>query len=202
MTEQQENTEQQILDAAYEVFMEKGMHGTRMSDIADKAGIKRTVVNYYFRTKEKLYKKVAKTIVRQALPVMLKVLNSDISLKEKIGQFVHNYISMAQRTPFMPIYIVNEVNKLGPAFIEEIFDGNKPSMQPFVAHLQREVDAGNIRAVDPYQILLHIMSLCLFPFLGKGLYMIMSGLEKKAFEDLIEARKVEVPKLIISYLYS
>jgi AcrR family transcriptional regulator len=200
MTEQQENTEHQILDAAYEVFMEKGMQGTRMSDIADKAGIKRTVVNYYFRTKEKLYMKVAKTIVKQALPVMVRVLNSDTSLKEKIEQFVHNYISMAQRTPYMPIYIVNEVNKLGPAFIEEIFEGNKPSIQPFIDHLKREVDAGNIRQVEPYQILLHIMSLCLFPFLGKSMFSIMTGLGKQSIDDLIEARKQAVPELIISYL--
>ncbi|MEZ4684796.1 MAG: TetR/AcrR family transcriptional regulator [Bacteroidia bacterium] len=202
MTDTQDNTEQQILDAAYEVFLEKGMDGTRMSDIAEKAGIKRTVVNYYFRTKEKLYKKVAKLILRQAMPVMLGVLNSDMSLKEKISQFVHNYISMAQRNPFMPIYIVNEVNKLGTGFIHELFDGNTPNVQPFIDHIQREVDAGNIRPVDPHQIILHIISLCLFPFLGKNIFMLMTKLEKDAVDSIIEARKQEVPKLIISYLYN
>jgi len=35
--EQEKNTEQKILDAAKEIFQEKGLHGARMQEIADKA---------------------------------------------------------------------------------------------------------------------------------------------------------------------
>lgn len=200
MTKPQDNTEQQILDAAYDVFMEKGMHGAKMQDIADEAGIKRTVVNYYFRTKEKLYKKVARTIVQHALPKMMGVLNSDMSLEEKIKAFAHNYISMAQKTPFMPVYIVTEVNKLGTEFIVELFDGNLPDIQPFVKHIETEKAAGKIRDIDPYQVILNLISLCLFPFVGRKMFLLMTGVEKKQYNDMIEQRKQEVPRVILASL--
>ena len=196
-SQQNDNTEQQILDAAHDVFIEKGMQAAKMQDIADKAGIKRTVVNYYFRTKEKLYKKVARAIIQKALPMMMGVLNSDKPLEEKITAFVRNYINMAQLNPFMPGYIVNEVNRMGPEFIEEMFD-KKPDISIFIAHLEREMDAGNIVRTNPHQIMLHMISMCLFPFVGKKMFMLMSGLDTAETNALLEARKTEVPRMIMA----
>ena len=45
--------ENSIIDAARRVFVEKGYVATSMGDIAIEAGIGRTTLNYYFRTKER-----------------------------------------------------------------------------------------------------------------------------------------------------
>ena len=58
MTEHEINTEQKILDAAKEVFQHKGLTGARMQEIADKAGINKALLHYYYRTKDKLFEKV------------------------------------------------------------------------------------------------------------------------------------------------
>ena len=58
MTEHEMNTEQKILDAAKDVFQQKGMTGARMQEIADKAGINKALLHYYYRTKDKLFEKV------------------------------------------------------------------------------------------------------------------------------------------------
>ena len=55
MKEETIDTEQRILDAAREVFSKSGLKGARMVEIAEKAGINRAMLNYYFRTKQKLY---------------------------------------------------------------------------------------------------------------------------------------------------
>ena len=47
-----DNTEEKIIDAATDVFVQKGMDGARMQEIADLAGINKALLHYYFRSKE------------------------------------------------------------------------------------------------------------------------------------------------------
>jgi len=53
-----ENTEDKIVEAAKKVFIQKGMDGARMQQIADEAGINKALLHYYFRTKNKLFEKI------------------------------------------------------------------------------------------------------------------------------------------------
>ena len=74
MTEKEISTEEKILEAASEVFTEKGFSGTRTRDIAEKAGINLALLNYYFRSKEKLFEQVMKAKILiffgQILPII------------------------------------------------------------------------------------------------------------------------------------
>ena len=53
-----ENTETEILNAAKEVFLQKGMAGARMQEIADKANINKALLHYYYRSKQLLFEAV------------------------------------------------------------------------------------------------------------------------------------------------
>ncbi|MHB2150564.1 TetR/AcrR family transcriptional regulator [Calditrichota bacterium LG25] len=55
MVETISQKEEQILQIAMQVFVEKGWHGARMQEIADRAGINKAMLHYYFRSKERLY---------------------------------------------------------------------------------------------------------------------------------------------------
>jgi AcrR family transcriptional regulator len=55
MTENDKQTEDKIFEAATLVFEEKGMAGARMQNIADRAGINKALLHYYFRTKDHLF---------------------------------------------------------------------------------------------------------------------------------------------------
>ncbi|HEU4496723.1 MAG TPA: TetR/AcrR family transcriptional regulator [Flavobacterium sp.] len=195
-----ESTEEQILVAAFNVFVEKGFENTKMQDIADQAGIKRTVLNYYFRTKELLYKKIAKTILKQALPNMLKILNSDLPFEQKIEEFVENYINLGLKNPHMPLFIINELNHLGPAFIEEMLDGKKPEINTFIEHVKDEMKKGNIIAINPVQVPLHIVSLCAFPIIGKPMVKLITNSDEKQYNELIQERKKEVVRFVLKGL--
>ncbi|MDB9755955.1 TetR/AcrR family transcriptional regulator, partial [Winogradskyella sp.] len=54
------NTEAQILNAAKQIFQTKGMDGARMQEIADKAGINKALLHYYYRNKQLLFEAVFK----------------------------------------------------------------------------------------------------------------------------------------------
>ena len=53
-----DNTKQRILDAAYELFVEKGYRGSSMRDIAENAGIKAGSIYNHFKTKENIFEAV------------------------------------------------------------------------------------------------------------------------------------------------
>jgi AcrR family transcriptional regulator len=195
-----ESIEEQILVAAFNVFVEKGFENAKMQDIANQAGIKRTVLNYYFRSKELLYQKIAKTILRQALPNMLKILNSDLSFEQKIKDFVENYIDLGLKNPFMPLFIINELNHLGSAFIEKMLDGVKPDIDIFLEHVKDEMDKGNIVKINPIQVPLHIISLCAFPIIGKPMVMLITNSNEKLYIEIIQERKAEITRLVLKGL--
>ena len=67
-TEQTENIESRIIEAAKQEFIKKGFEQTSMSDIAAVVGINRPTLHYYFRTKDKMFQAVFASIVAKFLP--------------------------------------------------------------------------------------------------------------------------------------
>ena len=85
-------TEQKIAAAARKIFTQKGYAATKTRDIAEEAGINLALVNYYFGSKENLFKQVLKEKFEALFGLMMPVLSDrDISLDEKIRLLVKNY---------------------------------------------------------------------------------------------------------------
>lgn len=62
-TNNNEDLEKKIIEAAKELFIENGFAETSMSDIAAKVGINRPALHYYFRTKDKMFQAVFGNII-------------------------------------------------------------------------------------------------------------------------------------------
>ncbi|MCF6132529.1 TetR/AcrR family transcriptional regulator [Flavobacterium wongokense] len=200
MSKVEESIEEQILVAAFNVFVEKGFDNAKMQDIADRAGIKRTVLNYYFRSKDLLYQNIAKTIMRQALPQMLRILNSDLPFEQKVADFASEYITVALKNPFLPLFIINELNSIGPAFIDKMLDGKRPDIDNFLKHVNEEMDKGNIIRMNPLHVPIHIISMCGFPIISKPMLMLVTGISEKEYKALMEDRKKEVVRMVMKGL--
>ena len=54
------STEDLIFQAANNIFLLYGYHGTTLHQIAVMAGVNKSAIHYYFRSKEKLYGNVVK----------------------------------------------------------------------------------------------------------------------------------------------
>ena len=103
--------EEKILVAARKVFTTKGMAGARMQDIADEAGINKALLHYYFRDKDKLFEVVFMEEAQKFFPKINAIFNSDVPLFEKIENFVNEYIDEMQENPYLPWFVMNEVNR-------------------------------------------------------------------------------------------
>ena len=110
MVVDKENTEKKILEAAKEVFIEKGNDGARMQEIADKAGINKSLLHYYYRTKEKLFESVFKFAFSQFAPKVLNAFDGDEDFFKQLEKFISIYIDIISKNAFIPMFILNEVN--------------------------------------------------------------------------------------------
>ena len=119
MTESDKQTEEKIFEAATDVFVEKGMDGARMQDIASLAGINKALLHYYFRTKDQLFNAVFEMIARKILKKFAPVFDENLSLEAKIRFFFREHIAFLQENPKLPAFILNEVNR-NPARIKKL----------------------------------------------------------------------------------
>jgi AcrR family transcriptional regulator len=105
------NTEEKIVQAAEKVFIEKGMAGARMQQIADEAGINKALLHYYYRSKEKLFSIVFRTAIRALIPNLIKSYNSrEGDFQFKIRKFVDTYLTMMEKNPHIPGFVIHELN--------------------------------------------------------------------------------------------
>ncbi len=201
VTDNEKNTEELIFDAAREVFIEKGFEGARMQDISDRAGINKALLHYYYRTKEKLFASIFELVMKQAIPSMVKFMESEMSLFQKIEYFVENYISLIQKNPYIPFFVLTEINR-NPDNIanifKKIFDKKDNPFKKFSKLINDEVEKGVINPIEPEQLIVNMIAMCLFPFIARPIIqtIIFEG-DKARYNDFIESRKKEVYKFII-----
>ncbi len=195
-----DSTEQKIFDAAHEVFTQKGMDGAKMQEIADRAGINKALLHYYYRSKEKLYETVARAIIGKALPALRQVIESEVPLEEKIRGFVETYIDIISRNTFIPLFIISEINKHPDRFIDSVFPQELPKPEVFFRQVEAEIAAGRIRPIKPQHLIVNIVSLCIFPFVGKPMMRILLGMSMGEMRMFLEERKFEVTNFVLASL--
>ena len=193
-----ENTESQILDAAKNVFQRKGMDGSRMQEIADEAGINKAMLHYYYRSKQMLFEAVFKNAFSLLAPQLNRILNDDSSIEEKIRNFTSNYISFILKHPYLPTFIIQELNR-NPEFILKM-KGNKgfPNLEKFKEQVRTEVENGLLKPIKGEQLFINIMALNIFPFVATPLIKAFINVDDKSFEQLMEDRKIEAANFIIN----
>lgn len=196
--EKLENTEIEILNAAKEIFQQKGMDGARMQEIADKAKINKALLHYYYRSKQLLFEAVFKSAFSLLAPQLNKVLNDDSDLFEKITKFTDSYITFVIKHPYLPNFVIQELNK-NPDFVMKLrAQENFPTIDKFKQQVTDAIKEGIIKPIEAEQLFINIIALNLFPFLGEPLLMALLNVDKKSYTQLLQDRKAHVADFIIN----
>ncbi|HEY6062134.1 MAG TPA: TetR/AcrR family transcriptional regulator [Chitinophagaceae bacterium] len=197
-TKNKQSAEQRILAAAHKVFTTKGMAGARMQDIADEAGINKALLHYYFRDKDKLFEVVFLEEAQKFFPKINRIFNSDAPLFEKIGNFVNEYIDEMLVNPYLPWFVMNEINRDPDQFMYKIWgQENLPKPAKFLEQIAKEIKNGTIKKISPVHLLMNLLSMTIFPFVAKPMITRNLRLSDKQFRSIMEERRKEVPKFII-----
>lgn len=198
MTETDKQTEEKIFDAATDVFVDKGMDGARMQDIASHAGINKALLHYYFRTKDQLFNAVFEMIARKVLKKFAPVFDENLSLEEKIRFFFREHITFLQENPKLPGFILNEINR-NPARVKKLLNNIdfENLWQKLYEQHKEELEKYNITQATMPQLMTSIAALSVFPFAARGLVEGILGKIGIDFNDYIEQRKDFAAEFVI-----
>ena len=192
------NTEVNILNAAKRVFHKKGMDGARMQEIANEAGINKALLHYYYRSKQLLFEAVFKSAFLMLAPQLNKVLNSEDSLNDKIRNFTKNYISFIIKHPYLPNFIINELNR-NPEFVQKLTsEKHFPTIKKFRQQVVENVENGTIKPIKAEQLFINILALNIFPFIASPLLKGFLDINNDNYQQLMEERTTEVSNFIIN----
>ncbi len=198
MTDNDRQTDEKIFESATDVFLEKGMDGARMQDIADHAGINKSLLHYYYRTKDHLFNAVFEKIAGQMFKKFAPVFDEKLSLEEKIRFFYREHIAFLQKNPRLPAFLINELHR-NPERIKKLIQGIDINKIWSTLESQHKEDLAkyNITRESIPQLMTSIAAMSVFPFLAKPI--VSSLMERMGydFDKYIEERKVYAADFVI-----
>lgn len=199
MTKKDTETEDVIKQAAKRLFFVEGRFNATTQEIADAAGVNRTLLNYYFRSRNKLFDLVLMDARKHFKKKMKFVFQSDISFREKIEQFIDIYLAEAIAYPYLETYMVARLNqKLAKNEIpQEHEEQTKNEIKKFLEVIEIEMEKGTIKKMAPIHFIWNLVSLLSFPIVMKPMYKRILDLNDNAYQKLIEDRK----GIILSMLF-
>lgn len=188
-SDSERNTEEKIIAAARKVFLNKGFSATRTRDIAEEAGINLALLNYYFRSKQKLFELVMQEKIQKLFGKLVPIIN-DVSttLEEKIELMVDNYIETLSESPDLPIFVLNELRKKNIQFIPNLDVGKVIIESSLIQQLkERRSD------INPIQFFLSILGMTVFPFIAKPILEYNHLAKEDIFLAMMQERKKLIP---------
>lgn len=190
------STEEKIKEAARKVFTQKGYDATRTRDIAAEAGINLALLNYYFRSKERLFEIIMTEQFKQFFGAIAPALRDEATtLEQKMQTIASRYIDLLLENPDLPLFIVTEVRRRPQHYLPSIGDVGSVFESAFVRQLRERKPQTN-----PLHFLMNLMGMCVFPFVMRPVLESIQAIEKEQFEALMQERKQLIPAWITTLL--
>jgi AcrR family transcriptional regulator len=195
------STEEKIKAAAKKVFMTKGFDGCSVRDIAKEVGSNVALLNYYFRSKEKLFELIFEGAMSDFLQSMIEVFSSNLTLQEKLEQLIEKEFEFFMEHPELPMFILQSLHQnktdapMPSHFLEPI--ANTGIFEQF----EMAKAKGEIRDISIRNMTMLLMSNVHYPFMSKKLTEQFHGIDAEVFEADLIKHKAIVKELIINYLF-
>ena len=191
-------TETLIKETAKKVFFQKGLLNATTQQIADEAGVNRALINYYFRSRDQLFKVVLKEAVDETRSKVDDIFNSDAPFKTKISRYLDVFIDRNAEFPYIQNFIITEIMQ-DPEKLKEHFSRKRSHMMKhIVPPLKKEIEQGTIAPVDPEHFIVNMMSLCSYPLVAKPFIQNMFSFDDKMYKKFLQERKQVIYKVLFN----
>jgi AcrR family transcriptional regulator len=201
--EHSKNIEKRILWVAERLFLEKGFSGTSTTEIAKAVGCNQALIHYYFRTKEKLFWDIFSPKMEQVVEYLDAPLDENVDFLERISNIIEFYFGMLELDERLAPFIVNELI-MHPSrweYFRERYLRSESRNQAYVRFetmVADEVAKGTIRDIQPIDLLLDIMSLCLSAFVVAPMGYAHSECDSSSRKEYLKHRKQAVTSLVLN----
>ena len=195
MVHEERLTEEKIFCAATDIFEEKGLAAARMQDIADKAGINKALLHYYFRTKDKLFAAVFDKLAEKMFRKFAGILAKDMPLEEKIKYFFGEHISFLHKNPKLPLFILGEISR-NPELLEKFL--SKINFNEIKG--RSNGTAPGLNEEDLPHLIVTLVSLTVFPIAARPIIEGILDRQGIDYNEFIKQRKTWAPEFVINSL--
>jgi Transcriptional regulator len=146
---------QAILAAALETFSQFGIHGTRLEQVAELAGVSKTNLLYYFPSKEALYVSVLQQILDIWL-APLKAFREELTPLVAIQQYIRLKLEVSRDYPQASRLFCLEMLQ-GAPLLKTVLSGDMKSLvDEKSAIIAGWVATGKLAPVDPHHLIFMI----------------------------------------------
>jgi len=193
---------ERILQASLEVFAQKGKAGARIYEIAQRAGVNKALVHYYFSSKDQLYAQVFEYYLGQILgevkQVMLK--EKEMELGRRLENIIDIYFDFIVKNPQLARLVSWELLDGAPV-AKKVFQ--KLSQEEgfslpenFQNLIKQGIKEKKIYPTDSSQIVLSVLGMILFYFFARPLFLPVWGIKPGKEEEFLKARKRHIKNLV------
>jgi AcrR family transcriptional regulator len=184
--------EQSIIEAAENLFLEKGSASTSTTEIAKKAGCNQTLVHYYFRTKENLFQAIFIRKVMTFLSAFELIGKKDLPFREKLKEVIEAHFDVISANPRLPFFILNELTTKPERVVmikEQFASKISPVFNHFDQEMKQAISNGEIRDMDTLELFLTIASLNVSVFLFNPILNEVLDLQNNKVTEFVQKRR-------------
>mgnify|MGYP003488331599 FL=1 len=183
-------TEEHIKETAKKVFLKEGRYNATTQEIADAAGVNRTLLHYYFRSREVLLEKVLLEGQMEFRQKMSENVGKELPFKERISRFIDVWMEHTLQYPYLDAYLVTQMHT-GNLLenLELQTKNNAGDKARFFKEMEAEMKAGRISQMEPIQFLLNLISMVSYPLIMRPLMEKALSINKKSYNKVIAERK-------------
>lgn len=188
------DTEQHIIDTARKIFLVEGRLHATTEDIGKAAGLPRTSVHYYFRTRDVLFKKVFTQALEELTKQLNSIVESDLPFNEKIEQYVDTWLSFSITYPHLDTFVVTEIINQ-----EYVPVDKKATVRTgaFIKQIEKAMDKGLLIRMPAEHFILNLFSLLRYPAIAGPLYKQLLNFSDKQYQKLLKERKSYILKALL-----
>ncbi len=193
-------TEQLILDTAMSVFFKEGRIKATTQEIADAAGVNRTLIHYYFKSRNALFKQVNNLADLRYRSTLDKIYMSDNPFKVKVKLIIEALIKIHREYPYLEVYLSSGMVRIAATDSRSLVP-SEDECKPF-RYMLKEVDqellAGNISATSSMHFMTNILSLAVYPFFMRPLQLKLYSIHDSEYNSFIDERRDEIMQLLFN----
>ena len=192
-------TEQHLKDTARRLFLKEGKMLATTQEIADAAGMNRTLLHYYFRSRDQLFDTVFQEALMKLRVRFHEVIGSNVVFRDKIERLIEVFYEELTELPYLETFIALQLNQ-EPERYQEMFvhlPGGKERIKCFLKEIQQEMEKGTIPEMKPINYFINLFSLMAYPYVARPIYKNMFALSDAAYNKLLPERK----EIILSLLF-
>lgn len=195
------STEDHIKLIARRVFLEKGYEATTTRVIAQAAETNVALINYYFRSKEKLFNNIFEDVAFEFFGSLISLFNQDLPLRTKFELFLDKDVEFFLKNPEIPNFMMNHLGKNDIGFFENFNMKERIKDSLMLKQMDIAIQNGEIRNLKFHELLVLIISGVQFVFIAKPMLKHMGDMNDDQYEEFVRAHKVRIKEMVMSYLF-